>query len=92
MRAKGKYAFEPDYAVPPGVTLREVMEFLQMSQKELAQRTELTGQYANWSGHGYFHHDFKLLLSISSVYIIPGELPSFSVDNNQTLLSRSTPP
>ena len=44
MRAKRKYEFEPDYAVPPGVTLHEVMESLQMSQKELAQRTGLTEQ------------------------------------------------
>jgi addiction module HigA family antidote len=44
MRAKRKYEFEPDYAVPPGATLHEVMESLQMSQKELAQRTGLTEQ------------------------------------------------
>jgi Plasmid maintenance system antidote protein len=44
MRAKRKDEFEPDYAVPPGATLHEVMESLQMSQKELAQRTGLTEQ------------------------------------------------
>ena len=44
MKAKRKYAFIPDYAIPPGATLREVMESLQMSQKELAQRTGLTEQ------------------------------------------------
>jgi HTH-type transcriptional regulator / antitoxin HigA len=44
MRAKRKYEFESDYAVPPGATLHEVMESLQMSQKELAQRTGLTEQ------------------------------------------------
>ena len=42
MKAKRQYGFEPDYAVPPGETLREVMESLNMSQRELSDRTELT--------------------------------------------------
>lgn len=44
MLAKNKHAFEPDYAVPPGETLFEVIESLDMNQKELAQRTGLTQQ------------------------------------------------
>lgn len=44
MKAKRQYGFEPDYAVPPGETLREVMESLDMNQRELAERTELTVQ------------------------------------------------
>ncbi|GAB6144211.1 helix-turn-helix domain-containing protein [Desulfocicer niacini] len=42
-----KYTFEPDYAVPPGDTLRETMEALCMTQKELALRTGLTVQSLN---------------------------------------------
>lgn len=34
-----KSAFKPNYAVPPGETLRETLESLGMSQAELAQRT-----------------------------------------------------
>ncbi len=34
-----KYKFEPDYAVPPGATLRETLEVKGMSQSELALRT-----------------------------------------------------
>jgi addiction module HigA family antidote len=45
--AAKKYGFEPDYAIPPGGTLREVMESLGMSQKELAGRTDLTVQSLN---------------------------------------------
>jgi HTH-type transcriptional regulator/antitoxin HigA len=45
--AAKKYGFEPDYAIPPGETLREVMESLGMSQKELAGRTDLTVQSLN---------------------------------------------
>nr|VFK54908.1 MAG: addiction module antidote protein, HigA family [Candidatus Kentron sp. TUN]VFK58809.1 MAG: addiction module antidote protein, HigA family [Candidatus Kentron sp. TUN]VFK60686.1 MAG: addiction module antidote protein, HigA family [Candidatus Kentron sp. TUN] len=47
MEAKKKYAFEPDYAVPPGETLLEVMNSLDMTQKELAIRTNLTPQTLN---------------------------------------------
>lgn len=44
MEAKRQYGFEPDYAVPPGETLREVMASLDMNQRELAERTGLTVQ------------------------------------------------
>jgi HTH-type transcriptional regulator/antitoxin HigA len=47
MKAKKQYRFEPDYAVPPGETLQEVMESLDMTQKELAVRTGLTVQSLN---------------------------------------------
>lgn len=44
MKAKERLTFEPDYAVAPGETLREVMESLGMNLKELAHRTGLTEQ------------------------------------------------
>ncbi len=44
MKAKKKYAFEPDYAVAPGETLSEVMHSLDMNQKDLAKRLEMTEQ------------------------------------------------
>ncbi|MCJ7541082.1 MAG: helix-turn-helix domain-containing protein [Desulfobacterales bacterium] len=45
--AKKLYGFEPDYAIPPGETLKEVMESLNISQKELVIRTGLTVQSLN---------------------------------------------
>jgi addiction module HigA family antidote len=45
--AKRRYGFEPDYAIPPGETLRETMKSLGMNQKELAKRTNLTVQSLN---------------------------------------------
>ena len=45
--AKKRYGFEPDYAIPPGKTLKEVMESLNMSQKELAVRSGLAVQSLN---------------------------------------------
>ena len=47
IQAKKKYTFEPDYAVAPGNTLQEVMVSLDMGQKELAKRLELTEQTLN---------------------------------------------
>ena len=35
LKAKKRYEFEPDFAIPPGETLKETMEFLNMGQKEL---------------------------------------------------------
>ncbi len=46
-KPRKKYGFEPDYAVPPGETLKETMESLSMSQKELSVRTGLTVQSLN---------------------------------------------
>jgi HTH-type transcriptional regulator/antitoxin HigA len=47
LKAKKKYTFEPDYAVPPGETLKETIEFLGMTQKELSARTGLSVQSLN---------------------------------------------
>lgn len=44
IKAKRLYGFEPDYAVPPGSTLREVIDSMGMSQTELAMRMGLTVQ------------------------------------------------
>lgn len=43
-KAQKAFAFTPDYAVAPGQTLSEVIESLHITQKELAQRTNLTEQ------------------------------------------------
>lgn len=44
MSTKKKYEYKPDFAVPPGETLRETMEFMNMSIKELATRADITEQ------------------------------------------------
>ena len=38
--ASKRYAFEPDYAVPPGNTLIELLDSLGINQAELARRTD----------------------------------------------------
>lgn len=47
MKAIRKFRFEPDYAVPPGVTLKERMESSGMTERELAERTGITVQTLN---------------------------------------------
>ncbi len=42
-----KYDFDPDYAICPGETLKETMEAMGMTQKELSKRTGLTVQSIN---------------------------------------------
>ncbi|TSA37360.1 MAG: addiction module antidote protein, HigA family [Verrucomicrobiaceae bacterium] len=44
MKAIRKFRFEPDYAVPPGATLKESMESLGLTERELAERTGITVQ------------------------------------------------
>ena len=42
MNPKKKYTHDPDYAVPPGETVREVMESYGMTKQEFASRLGLT--------------------------------------------------
>jgi HTH-type transcriptional regulator / antitoxin HigA len=44
---KVRYAYEPDYASPPGETLSEILERRGMSQVELATRTGLSPKHVN---------------------------------------------
>jgi len=41
------YGYEPDYAVPPGATLEEVLERHGMAQADLARRTGLSAKHVN---------------------------------------------
>ena len=46
-----RYAYTPDYAVAPGVTLQETIDALGMNQRELAVRTGMAPKYADCAGH-----------------------------------------
>lgn len=47
LKATKKHGFDPDYAIPPGETLKEVIDSMGMHQKELSERTGLTAQSIN---------------------------------------------
>ncbi len=47
MKAKRTLPFEPDYAVPPGASLEEMMHVMGMTQRDLAERTSLSVQTLN---------------------------------------------
>lgn len=42
MKPTKNYCFAPDYTIPPGETLKELMECLEMSPKDLSKHTGLT--------------------------------------------------
>lgn len=42
-----RYPYTPDYATPPGDTLRDTLEAIGMPQSELAKRTELSVKHIN---------------------------------------------
>ncbi len=42
-----QYAYEPDYAAPPGQTLQETIDALGIDQQELAARAELSAKHVN---------------------------------------------
>ena len=66
MKARKLYKYEPDYAVAPGATLREVMDSRGMSQKELAVRAGLTVQSLNriFRGEQPITHDTAARLEL----------------------------
>lgn len=47
MGSKQTWAYEPDYAIPPGETLEETLEAMGMTQRELAERTGRPTQIIN---------------------------------------------
>jgi len=47
VRRTCRYPYEPDYAVPPGATLRETIEAHGIDQKEFARRTRFTEKHVN---------------------------------------------
>ena len=49
---KELHPYEPDYAVAPGVTLRETLDGLAMTQADLARRTGLSTKHVNQIAQG----------------------------------------
>ncbi|MCX6095003.1 MAG: HigA family addiction module antitoxin [Candidatus Bipolaricaulota bacterium] len=62
--SKTRYAFTPDYSVPPGEILAEMLEARQLSQAELAARCELSEKHVSQiiTGKASITSDTALLL------------------------------
>lgn len=68
------YRYEPDHAVPPGETLREVLADLDMTQAELARRTGLTAKTVNQIAQGVAPLTHETALSLEKVTGVPARI------------------
>lgn len=82
------FSYEPDYAVPPGETLAEVLEVRQMSQAELARRTGLSAKHINLILKGTAPITPDTALKLERVLNIPARIWNALEVNYQGHLSR----
>lgn len=74
-----KVAFEsfeylPNYAVPPGTTLAEVLDERGMSQAELAQRTDLSPKHVNRIVNGHVQISTEVAIRLERATDVPARL------------------
>jgi HTH-type transcriptional regulator / antitoxin HigA len=67
-------AFEPDYAVPPGETLRETLESIEMSQADLARRADLSAKHVNQIVQGEAAITPETALALERVTGVPARI------------------
>jgi len=82
------YAYEPDYAVPPGGTLSDTLEALGMTQAELARRTELTTKHISQIVTGDAAISPTVSLKLERVIGVPGHFWAALEANYQTQKQR----
>jgi HTH-type transcriptional regulator/antitoxin HigA len=68
------YKHEPDYAVPPGETLKELLEDLEMSQAELAARTGLSTKHVNQVVQGHVSLTPDMAARLEPVLGVPARI------------------
>ncbi|CAI2719373.1 HigA family addiction module antitoxin [Nitrospina watsonii] len=88
MASEAKFKFEPDYAVPPGETLKETLEHLGMSQAELARRTDLTTKTINGIIRGTDSISPKTALAFEKVLNVPARFWNNLEKNYREALAR----
>ena len=67
----GNFEFSPGYAVPPGWTLRDLLEERGMSQAELARRTDLSTKHINRLINGHVPLSTDTALRLERVTNVP---------------------
>jgi HTH-type transcriptional regulator/antitoxin HigA len=82
------FRYEPDYAVPPGETLAEVLEDRGMSQAELARRTGISAKHINMILKGSATITPDTALKLERVLNIPARIWNALEANYQGHLSR----
>jgi HTH-type transcriptional regulator / antitoxin HigA len=82
------FRYEPDYAVPPGETLAEVLEDRGMSQAELARRTGMSAKHINLILKGSATITPDTALKLERVLNIPARIWNALEANYQGHLSR----
>jgi addiction module HigA family antidote len=80
--------YQPDYAVPPGATLSEVLETLEMTQAELARRTGLSAKHINLILKGAASLTPDTALKFERVLNIPARIWNALEANYQGHVSR----
>lgn len=68
------FPYEPDYAVPPGETLRETLEELGMSQRDLADRAGLSTKTVNQIVQGLAPLTHDTALKLEQVTGVPAQM------------------
>lgn len=66
--------YKPDYAVPPGHTLRDTIEALDMTQAELARRTGISAKHINQVIQGIAPISPETALALEHVTGVPARL------------------
>ncbi len=82
------FRYEPDYAVPPGETLAEVLEDRGMSQAELARRTGISAKHINMILKGSAAITPDTALKLERVLNIPARIWNALEANYRGHLSR----
>src|SRR6266571_5051819 len=89
MGAEQTYAYSPDYAVPPGDTLLEVMESLGITQAELAERTGRPTKTINEIVKGKAAITPETALQLERVLGVPASFWNNLEQNFRTALARA---
>src|SRR3954452_10517712 len=75
------YPYRPDYAVPPGETLRDTLDALDMTQADLARRTGLSTKHINQLVQGAVGLTPDTALALEHVTGVPARLWNSSEAN-----------
>ncbi|MDH5641074.1 MAG: hypothetical protein OEY28_07250, partial [Nitrospira sp.] len=72
--ASKRYAYEPDYAVPPGRTLQETIDALGMGQRDLAIRAGLSSKHINQIIQGSAPLTYETAVRLERVTGVPARM------------------